>query len=157
MADSGRTLRIGLWVGLVGSLTIWLYEYVLLYKLFHQGNDAAGVVQHAALLVFGPGMRSSGLPGFVLGLLIHCATGMVWGVVFAFIWQFLTKPRIEATLAALLFGAIAWAVTHLVVLAIFSTEPPVYTTYGVINGLTSHMVAFAVPMALTVKTLGRYR
>ena len=148
-----RLVMIGLIAGLVGSVTIWLYEYVVLYRLLHQGT-LAGVVQHTALLVFGPGDLSSGVTGFVLGAIVHCATGITWAMLFALTWPFVAA-RVEATLAGLFLGIVAWLVMHVIILAIFSPDPPVYTVYTVINGFMSHMVAFAVPMALTVKHLYR--
>ncbi len=146
-------LRIGLIAGVAGSITIWIYEYFVLFKLLHQSDTAAGVVRHTALLVFGPGPLSSGNSGFMLGALIHCVTGVVWAIAFAAIWPSLAEFKIEATLAGLAFGAFAWLIMHLVVLALLSPDPPVYTPYAVINGFMSHMVAFAVPIALTVKAL----
>lgn len=145
-------IRIGLLAGFVGAVTIWIYEFVVLFWLLRQ-TTALGVVQHTALLVFGPHVLATPVFAFVAGFLIHCLTAMVWGVTFALAWPAVSRRGIEASLAALVFGAIAWVVMHVVVLAWLSPDPPVYTVYSVINGLMSHMVAFAVPLALTVQHL----
>ena len=146
------TVSIGLRAGLVGSITIWVYELVVFCVAMHT-STASGVVEHTALLVFGPAILARPQAAFGLGALIHCATGVAWGIVFAAIWPALRRLHIEASLAGLIFGAIAWVVMHNVVLALFSPAPPQYTPEVVINGLMSHMVAFSVPLALVVKRL----
>ena len=156
MANDTRGLRsriaTGLVAGFVGSLTIWIYEMIILCFATHS-STLPGVVQHTALLVFGPSILSYPLVAFLLGAVIHCATGMAWGVIFALIWPTLRQAGTEATLAALGFGVVAWVVMHIVVLAVFSPLPPIYTPDIVINGMMSHMVAFSVPLALVVQRL----
>lgn len=158
MAAVVPTLRArlvaGLIAGFAGSLTIWVYEWVVFVLVLHS-STSAGVVEHTALLVFGPPILGRPLAAFVLGALIHCATGMAWGVAFAICWPRLRLAAIEATLAGLGFGVVAWIVMHNVVLALFSPAPPVYTPDVVINGMMSHMVAFFVPVALVAKRLLR--
>ncbi len=102
------------------------------------------------MLCFGPGIRGLGLGAFVLGVAIHFATALVWGVLFALIWPALAR-RVEASLAGLFFGVFAWVVMHSALLAAFSPNPPAYTVLSVINGFMSHTWGFAVPLALTVK------
>jgi len=147
-----NTIRNGAMAGMVGAFTIWIFEYIVQVPILHQ-TDTAGVVQHTALLVFGPRILAQPLLAFILGAIIHCLTGLVWGIIFAFVWPKLAARHIEATLAALVFGAFAWVIMHNVVLALFSPDPPVYTFNVVLLGMMSHMVAFAVPLALTVKAL----
>lgn len=147
-----RALQHGAIAGMVGAITIWIFEYIVQVPVLHQ-TDAAGVVQHTALLVFGPGILAKPISAFWLGAIIHCLTGIVWGVIFATAWPSLAARRVEAMLAALFFGAFAWVIMHNVVLAIFSPDPPIYTFNVVLLGMMSHMVAFAVPLAWTVKIL----
>ena len=128
-----RKLRQGMVAGLVGGFTIW--------------------VQHTAQLLLGSGILRYGVLAFVIGLVVHTLTAIVWAVLFAFVWPQLRRWGWEASFAALPFGVLAWVVMHLVILARFSPDPPVYTTYVVINGLMSHMIALMVPVALVVKTL----
>lgn len=149
-------VRQGLIAGLVGAFTIWLYEFVVLYLML-QNTSLPGLVQHTALLLLGPGPLSSGGLGFAIGTVVHCLTAIAWALLFAAIWPSLRNLGCEASLAALPFGAFAWVVMHLVILALFSPDPPVYTTYVVINGLMSHMVALCVPVALVVKYLDAHQ
>ena len=146
------TWRDGIIAGLVGSLTIWLYEVVVFVGVQH-ADTVASVVRHTALLVFGPAILRHAAAAFGLGLVIHCLTGIVWGVGFAAIWPRLRQQGIEASLAALVYGAFVWVCMHLGILALLSPDPPIYTAPTVISGLMSHMVAFAVPVALTVQRL----
>jgi uncharacterized membrane protein YagU involved in acid resistance len=143
-------ISAGLLGGLVGGATIWIYELVV-QSLLMKTNTPYQLVENTAVLCFGPGIRALGVGAFALGLLIHFATALVWGVVFALIWPPLAARRIEATLAALFFGVFAWGLMHNVLLAMFSPNPPSYNVLGVINGFMSHTWGFAVPLALTVK------
>ena len=99
-------LTAGLIGGFVGSLTIWVYECVVFYGAMHS-SSLPGIVQHTALLVFGPGILERPLAAFVWGAVIHCLTGIVWGVVFASLWPALRRTGVEVTLAALGFGIVA--------------------------------------------------
>ena len=147
-----RKLRQGMVAGLVGGFTIWVYEFFVLY-VFLKSTTVAGIVQHTAQLLLGSGILRYGVLAFVIGLVVHTLTAIVWAVLFAFVWPQLRRWGWEASFAALPFGVLAWVVMHLVILARFSPDPPVYTTYVVINGLMSHMIALMVPVALVVKTL----
>ncbi len=46
---------------------------------------------------------------------------------FAWAWPRLRARDVEATLAALVYGILAWVVMHWVVLDYFSPAPPTYT------------------------------
>ena len=145
-----RQVLAGLAGGLVGGVTIWIYKLVVqgwLLKL----STPYQIVENTAVLCFGPSVRALGPAAFALGVAIHFATALAWGVVFALIWPWLRARHIEATLAALAFGVFAWIVMHNVLLAAFSPAPPSYTVYSVINGFMSHTLGFAVPLALVVK------
>ena len=145
-----RQVTAGLAGGLVGGVTIWIYELVVNSGLLKLATPYQ-VVENTAVLCFGPGIRALGPPAFFLGVAIHFATAMVWGILFALIWPALRARRIEATLAALVFGIFAWIVMHNLLLAAFSPAPPSYTVYSVINGFMSHTLGFAVPLALVVQ------
>jgi hypothetical protein len=147
-------LRAGLIGGLVGGVGIWLYELVVWVHFLHL-TDIPGMLDGAAVLTFGSGIRRLGALSAVLGVAIHFCTALVWGVGFAWLWPSLRARGIEATLAALVYGILAWIIMHNVLLALFSPAPPTYTTYSVLNGFVSHTFAFTVPMALTIKRLLR--
>ncbi len=146
----GARVCAGLLGGLAGGVTIWIYELVVQAWLM-KTSTPYDIVQNTAVLCFGPGIKGLGLGAFALGVAIHFATALIWGVVFAFIWPLLAARRVEATLAALFFGVFAWIVMHNGLLAAFSPNPPAYTVLGVINGFMSHTVGFAVPLALVIK------
>jgi len=143
-------ISAGLLGGLTGGVTIWIYEEVVQAWLMKTAAPYA-IVENTAVLCFGPAVRALGPGAFALGVVIHFATALAWGLTFAFLWPALKARGVEATLAALVFGIVAWMVMHNVLLATFSPNPPVYTTLSVINGLMSHTLAFAVPLALVVK------
>lgn len=145
------TIRAGLIAGIVGGIGVWIYELIVWVQLLGL-TTSYGVVEGTAVLSFGPGIRAIGFGAFLLGLAIHFAAAMVWGVLFAVIWPWLRARNVEATLAALFYGVFVWIVMHNVMLALFSPAPPQYTVYSVINGFMSHL-AFAVPLALVVKRL----
>ncbi len=153
---TSAVLRAGLIGGLVGGVGIWLYELVVWVHLLHL-TDIAGMLDGAAVLSFGTGIRKLGALSALLGVGIHFLTAMLWGVGFACLWPSLRARGIEATLAALCYGILAWIIMHNVLLALFSPAPPTYTTYSVLNGFVSHTFAFTVPMALTIKRLLRQR
>ncbi len=154
MITSGRMVRAGLIGGVVAALTSWLYELIVWVGLLHL-TSPYGIAENTAVLSFGPGIRSLGAGAFALGVAIHFLVAVLWGLGFALVWPALRARSIEATLAALFYGVIAWVVMHNVVLALFSPAPPTYTVYSVINGLMAHTFAFSVPMALIIKRLLR--
>jgi hypothetical protein len=147
-------LRAGLIGGFVGGVGIWLYELVVWVNLLHL-TDFSGMLDGAAVLSFGAGIRRLGTFAVVLGVTIHFVTALVWGVGFAYLWPVLKARGIEATLGALFYGIFAWIIMHNVLLALFAPSPPVYTTYSVLNGFVSHTFAFTVPMALVIKRVLR--
>lgn len=149
--QTSAQIRIGALAGLVGGLTIWAYELVVWVHYLHL-RTVRGLFENSAALAFGPSANAWPVPmALVVSALVHFATAMVWGVLFSVSWPALRKRQIEATLAALCFGILAWVVMHNIVLAIFSPNPSTYTVYSVLNGLVSHTFAFAVPVALIVK------
>lgn len=154
--NRGAQLRAGVAGGVVGALTSWIYELIVWVRLLHI-TSAYGIAENTAVLSFGTGIRRLGAGAFALGVGIHFLTAVIWGILFALIWPFLRARSIEATLAALFYGVLAWVVMHNVVLALFSPAPPTYTVYSVINGLMAHTFAFSVPMALVIKRLLRVR
>jgi hypothetical protein len=151
---TSAVLRAGLIGGIVGGVGIWLYELVVWVHLLHL-TDLPGMLDGAAVLSFGAGIRRLGAMSAVLGVGIHFLTAIAWGVGFACLWPSLKARDIEATLAALFYGVFAWILMHNVLLAWFSPAPPTYTTYSVLNGFVSHTFAFTVPMALVIKRLLR--
>ena len=147
-------LRAGLLGGLAGGLGIWLYELVVWVHFLHL-TDVPGMLDGAAVLSFGAGIRRLGAWSAALGVAIHFVTALIWGIGFAWLWPALRRRHIEATLGALFYGLFAWVVMHNVLLALFSPAPPSYTTYSVLNGLVSHTFAFSVPMALVIQRMLR--
>jgi hypothetical protein len=156
MKVSAAQLRAGVAGGLVGAVTSWLYELIVWVRLLHL-TSVYGIAENTAVLSFGTGIRRLGAAAFALGVGIHFLTAVIWGIGFALIWPALRARAIEATLAALCYGILAWVVMHNVVLALFSPAPPTYTVYSVLNGLMAHTFAFSVPMALVIKRLLRVR
>lgn len=153
MAERGSLKALvaaGLMGGLVGGVTIWLYEIVD-QSWLRKVATPYQIAENTAVLVFGPKIRDFGVLAFLLGVAIHFATALVWGVLFALIWPVLRGRKVEATLAGGVFGVFAWVVMHNGLLAAFSPNPPAYTVLSVINGFMSHTWGFAVPLALTVK------
>lgn len=145
----------GVWAGLLGGTTIWLYELVVWVHLLHI-RTLRTMVENTAALVFGDKIRElDPLLRLILSTAIHYATAIIWAVLFAAIWPFLRARRIEATLAALFYGIFAWVIMHNVVLATLSPAPPEYTVYSVLNGFMSHTFGFAVPLALLIKARRR--
>ena len=130
------TLKAGLLGGLVGGVTIWLYEIVD-QSIFRKVATPYQIGENTAVLALGPDIRSLGAGAFALGAAIHLATALAWGVLFAFLWPSLRRRGAEATLAGGVFGVFAWIVMHDVLLAAFSPDPPAYATLSVINGLMS--------------------
>ena len=153
--DAMWAIGVGVVAGLLGGVTIWIYELVV-WVHFLRLRSVLGLLENSALLAFGE--RASQWPHAVtlaVSGAVHFVTAAMWGIGFACIWPALRTRGIEATLAALFYGAGAWVVMHNLVLAYFSPAPPVYTTYSVLNGLVSHTFAFAVPVALLIKRLTR--
>jgi hypothetical protein len=146
----GEQLRVGAMAGLIGGISIWIYEAVVWVGVQHQ-MALAGIPANAVGLVFGKATQASlGVGSYVIGTAIHFAFAMAWGALFALIWPWLRRRGVEATLAALFYAVIAWIVMHAAI-ALVSTSHPDYADPAVIiGGFMSHFV-YAVPMALLVK------
>jgi hypothetical protein len=150
IADPKQTVRAGLLGGLVGGVTIWIYEAIVWVGVQHL-MPLAGIPRNATGLVFGKGVQESlGALAYVVGTAIHFFFCFFWGVLFAFAWPYFRRRGYEATLVALFFAVILWIVMH-VAIAIVSNDHPNYLDPSVIiGGFMSHLF-YAVPLALIVK------
>jgi len=143
-------LRVGLVGGLVGGVTIWIYEAVVWVGVQHL-MPLAGIPRNATGLVFGSDVQVSlGLLAYVVGTVIHFFFAVVWGVIFAGIWPHSRRRGYEATFVALPFAMIAWIVMHVAIMVASDNHPNYYDPNVIIGGFMSHFF-FAVPMALYVK------
>jgi len=136
--------------GLIGGVSIWLYEAVVWVGVQHQ-MPLVGIPRNAVGLVFGNSFRDGlGWQAFPLGTSIHFVFAGLWGVIFAVIWPWFHRRNWEATLLALPFAVVLWVFMH-VAIAIAGNEHPNYLDPAVIiGGIMSH-IFYAVPMALVVK------
>jgi hypothetical protein len=145
-----ETVSAGLLGGLVGGVSIWIYE-ALIWVGVQRLMPLAGIPRNATGLVFGREAQASlGIFAYVLGTGIHFFFCFVWGVLFAFAWPYFRQRGYEATLVALFFAVILWIVMH-VAIALVSTDHPNYLDPNVIiGGFMSHLF-YTVPLALVVK------
>jgi hypothetical protein len=150
MAKLKARVSTGLTAGLVGGITIWIYEIVD-QTFIRKVASPWQIAINTSVLAFGPKMKELGVLAFVLGVAIHFAVALAWGVLFALIWPMLKARKVEATLAGLVYGVFAWVVMHNGLLNTFSPNPPPYTGFSILNGMVSHTAGFAIPLALTVK------
>jgi hypothetical protein len=142
--------QIGLMGGLLGGVTIWIYEAVVWVGIQHL-LPLGGIPRNATGLVFGSGVQASlGLLASVVGTFIHFLFAVVWGVLFASIWPYFRRHGFEATLVALPYAMIAWIVMHAAIMVASDNHPNYYDPNVVIGGFMSHFF-FAVPLALYVK------
>ena len=150
--EVAKTVRAGLIGGLVGGVSIWIYEAVVWVGIQHL-MPLGGIPRNATGLVFGKTAQESlGALAYVLGTGIHFFFCFVWGVLFAFTWPYFRQRGYEATLIALFFAVILWIVMHSAI-AIASSDHPNYLDPNVvIGGFMSHLF-YAVPLALVVKRL----
>lgn len=145
-----RTVLVGAEAGLLGGVTIWLYEACVWVGVQHQ-MPLSGIPANAVGLVFGkPAQTALGLWAYVIGTAIHFGFAMAWGVLFAALWPILRGRRIEATLAALFYAVIAWIVMHLAIMAVSASHPDYADPNVIIGGFMSH-IFFTVPLALMVQ------
>ena len=148
--DTTATIRIGLLGGLLGGVTIWIYEAVVWVGIQHQ-MPLSGIPSNATGLTFGADVQASlGWMAAVLGTAIHFLFALIWGVVFAWMWPSFRRRGLEATLVALPFAMIVWIVMHVAIMVASDTHPNYFDPNVVIGGFMSHFF-FAVPMALYVK------
>ena len=144
--NPGTVFQIGLAGGLLGGVTIWIYEAVVWVGIQHQ-MPIAGIPRNATGLVFGSGVQQSlGLLAYFLGTIIHFLFAVVWGVIFAWIWPYFKRRGFEATLVALPYAMIAWIVMHAAIMVASDNHPNYYDPNVVIGGFMSHF-CFAVQLA----------
>src|SRR5271169_1889636 len=148
--DWSRAVRVGLLGGLVGGVTIWIYEAIVWVGAQHL-MPLAGIPRNATGLVFGKAVQDSlGPLAFVVGTAIHFFFVLAWGVAFAFAWPHFRRRGYEATLVAMFFAVILWIVMHAAI-AIVSNDHLNYLDPSVIfGGFMSHFF-YTVPLALIVK------
>jgi hypothetical protein len=144
------TVRAGVLGGLVGGVSIWIYEAIV-WVGAQRLMPLAGIPRNATGLVFGKEAQESlGAFAYILGTGIHFFFCFAWGVLFAFIWPSFRQRGYEATLVALFYAVIIWIVMH-VAIAIASANHPNYLDPNVIiGGFMSHFF-YTVPLALIVK------
>ena len=145
-------VRAGLSGGLVGGVSIWIYEAVVwvgIQRLMPLG----GIPRNSTDLVFGKAAQELlGAFAYILGTGIHFFLCFVWGVLFAFTWPYFRRRGYEATLIALFFAVILWIVMHGAIALVSSDHPNYLDPNVVIGGFMSHLF-YAVPLALVVKRL----
>ena len=150
ITDRKSVLRAGLIGGLVGGVTIWMYEAVVWVGVQHL-MPLAGIPRNATGLVFGSDVQASlGLVASVVGTFIHFFFALVWGVLFACIWPYFRRRGFEATFVALPYAMFAWIVMHVAIMVASDNHPNYYDPNVIIGGFMSHFF-FAVPTALYVK------
>jgi len=150
ITDRKSVLRAGLIGGLVGGVTIWMYEAIVWVGVQHL-MPLAGIPRNATGLVFGSDVQASlGLVASVVGTFIHFFFAVVWGVLFACIWPYFRRRGFEATFVALPYAMFAWIVMHVAIMVASDNHPNYYDPNVIIGGFMSHFF-FAVPMALYVK------
>ena len=148
--SQARIVRAGLLGGLVGALTIWVYEAVVWVSVQHL-MPMAGIPRNATGLVFGRDVQDSlGAGAYVVGTGIHFVFAFAWGVLFAFLWPVFRRRGYEATLVALFYAVVAWIVMHVAIMVVSSNHPNYYDPNVIIGGFMSHFF-FTVPLALVVK------
>lgn len=149
-AERKNRLHTGLIGGLVGGITIWIYEAIVWVGIQHT-MPLAGIPRNATGLVFGKAAQEAlGPLAYVIGIAIHFGFALGWGVAFAAAWPWFRRRGWEATLLALFFAVLLWIVMH-VAIAIAGNDHPDYLDPAVvIGGLMSH-IFYAVPLALIVK------
>lgn len=150
MPSFSQTVRAGLLGGLVGGVTIWIYEAVVWVGAQHL-MPLAGIPRNATGLVFGRDVQASlGPAAYVVGTVIHLVFALGWGVLFAAIWPALRRRGVEATLAALFYAMAAWIVMHVAIMIASADHPNYYDPNVIIGGFMSPFF-FTVPLALIVK------
>lgn len=150
--DRGRTVRAGAIGGLVGGVTIWLYEALVWVGAQHL-MPLDGIARNATGLVFGKDVQESlGWVAYVVGTGIHFLFSIAWGILFAWVWPHFRRRGYEATLVALFYAVFAWVVMHAAIMVASTNHPNYYDPVVIIGGCMSHFF-FAVPLALVVKRL----
>lgn len=149
-ADFGRRIRVGLFGGIVGGTTIWIYEAAVVVGAERQ-MPLTGIPANATGLVFGKAVQASlGFGSYVLGTAIHIVFALAWGVVFALIWPAFRRRGWEATLLALFFALFASTVMHAAIAVVSNNHPDYLDPVVIIGSFVTH-IFYTVPLALTVK------
>jgi hypothetical protein len=150
MTQRKRTIRAGVIGGLVGGVTIWIYEALVWVGAQHL-LPLAGIARNATGLVFGKDVQESlGWIAYVAGTGIHFVFAIGWGLLFAWMWPHLRKRGYEATLVALFYAVAAWIAMHAAIMLASDNHPNYYDPVVIIGGVMSHFF-FTVPLALVVK------
>jgi hypothetical protein len=145
-------IRAGLIGGMVGGITIWVYEALVWVGAQHL-LPLSGIPPNATGLVFGKRFQETiGGWAYLLGTGIHFGFAIAWGILFAAIWPAIRRRGYEATLAALFYAGLAWIVMHVAISITSNDHPNYHDPVVIIGGFMSHFF-FAVPMALIVKRL----
>ena len=145
-----KDIRAGLVGGLLGGVTIWIYEALVWVGVQHL-MPLAGIPRNGTGLVFGKGVQESlGPLAYVVGTGIHFAFALGWGALFALVWPWFRKRGWEATLVALLFAPVLWIAMHVAIALVGDDHPNYLDPVVVIGGFLSHLF-YTVPLALYVK------
>jgi hypothetical protein len=147
---NAKTIKAGVIGGLLGGVVIWIYEIIVWINIQHL-MPLSGLPSNATGLVFGQAFKDQlGAMAGVLGAGIHFGFSAAWGVLFALIWPFFARRRVEATLVALFYAIFAWIVMHLAIIIVGQPHPNYGDATVVISGFMSHF-CFTIPMALYIK------
>ena len=148
--DVAETVIAGLFGGLVGGVSIWIYEAVV-WVGAQRLMPLAGIPRNATGLVFGKAAQEAlGVLAYVIGTGIHFFFCFAWGVLFAFLWPYFRQRGYEATLVALFFAVILWIVMHAAIALVTNDHPNYLDPNVIIGGFMSHLF-YTVPLALVVK------
>ncbi len=153
-APNRGQMRAGAVGGLIGGVSIWIYEAAVWVGVQHQ-MPLAGIPANAVGLIFGKSVQAElGIGAGLLGTAIHFGFAMGWGVLFAWIWPAFAHRAYEATLVALFYAVAAWIVMHVAIAVVSSSHPDYADPAIIIGGIMSH-IFFSVPLALWVKRAAR--
>ena len=148
--DRATMVRAGVVGGLIGGVTIWIYEALIWVAVQHL-MPLGGIPRNATGLVFGKAVQEHlGAFAYLLGTGIHFFFCLVWGVLFAYLWPRFHRRGVEATLAAMIYAVVIWTVMHAAIMIATSDHPNYYDPNVVIGGFVSHLF-YTVPLALYVK------
>jgi len=146
------SVKAGVFGGLVGGVTIWIYEALVWVGVQHL-LPLSGIPPNATGLVFGkPFQLAIGAWAYPLGTTIHFGFAILWGVLFAMLWPAARRRGYESTFIAIPYAALAWVVMHVAISIASNDHPNYHDPAVIIGGVMSH-IFFAVPMALVVKRL----
>lgn len=148
--DVRQRIQAGFIGGLVGGVTIWIYEAIVWVGVQHL-MPMAGIPRNATGLVFGKAIQDSlGGLAYVVGTGIHFFFCLAWGTAFAFAWPWFRRRGYEATLVAMFFAIFIWIVMHAAIALATDNHPNYLDPMVIIGGFMSHFF-YTVPLALIVK------